>query len=221
VVGEYAQLPSAGLVDRLSSKAPVTLVGYGVQERIVAAGPPVWAGLRVRLMAPARLVSGSFTHSDEFVRVTASPGQGGGTCFGDSGGPILNGDTDTVLAVNSYVTNGNCAGVTGIFWERAPPFMAGLARPARGALLADVRPEGLQRCATSRGREIRRRPQMPRWVRTGERWRSRRAETPLREFTSRATATCGGEATSRWTWSSSASSSTSSAPKSAHTLANT
>jgi hypothetical protein len=64
-------------------------------------------------MAPARLVSGSFTHSDEFVQVTVSPGQGGGTCFGDSGGPILNGNTDTVLAVNSYVTNGNCAGVTG------------------------------------------------------------------------------------------------------------
>jgi hypothetical protein len=112
VVGEYAQLPSENLVDELSSKAPVTLVGYGVQERIVGGGPPVWAGLRVRLMAPARLVSGSFTHSDEFVRVTASPGQGGGTCFGDSGGPILNGGSDTVLAVNSYVTNGNCAGVT-------------------------------------------------------------------------------------------------------------
>jgi hypothetical protein len=160
VVGEYAQLPSAGLVDRLSSKAPVTLVGYGVQERIVGGGPPVWAGLRVRLMAPARLVSGSFTHSEEFVRVTASPGQGGGTCFGDSGGPILNGNTDMVLAVNSYATNGNCAGVTGIFWGQAPPLMAGLARPARSALLADVRPEGLQRCATSRGREVRRRPQV-------------------------------------------------------------
>jgi trypsin len=112
VVSRYAQLPTPDLVDQLSSKAPVTLVGYGVQERIVGGGPPVWAGLRVRLMAPARLVSGSFTHSEEFVRVTASPGQGGGTCFGDSGGPILNNGTDTVLAVNSYVTNGNCAGVT-------------------------------------------------------------------------------------------------------------
>jgi Helix-turn-helix domain len=60
-----------------------------------------------------------------------------------------------------------------------------------------------------------------RWVRTRERWRSRRAETPLKEFTSRVTATCGGEATSSWTWSSSPSISTSSAPKSAHTLANT
>ena len=120
VVSEYAQLPSAGLVDELSSKAPVTLVGYGVQERIVGGGPPVWAGLRIRLMAPARLVSGSFTHSEEFVRVTASPGQGGGTCFGDSGGPILNGNIDTVLAVNSYVT--------GIFRAQAPPFRAGVAR---------------------------------------------------------------------------------------------
>jgi hypothetical protein len=48
-------------------------------------GPPVWAELRVRLMAPARLVSGSFT----------------------------------VLAVNSNATNGNCAGVTGIFRAQA------------------------------------------------------------------------------------------------------
>jgi len=74
-----------------------------VQERIVGGGPPVWARLRVRLMAPARLVSGSFTQSEEFVRVTVSPGQGSGICFGDSGGLILNDNTDTVLAVNSYV----------------------------------------------------------------------------------------------------------------------
>ena len=110
VVSRYAQLPPAGYVDTLSTKAAVTVVGYGVQERLRGGGPPVWAGLRIRLKAPARLVSGSFTHSDEFIRVTASPGQGGGTCFGDSGGPVLRGDT--VLAVNSYGTNINCAGVT-------------------------------------------------------------------------------------------------------------
>ena len=36
---------------------------------------------------------------------------GGGSCFGDSGGPDLLGGTSTVLGVNSYVTNWNCAGV--------------------------------------------------------------------------------------------------------------
>jgi hypothetical protein len=65
--------------------------------------------------------------------VTASPGQGGGTCFGDSGGPILNDNTDTVLAVSSYVT--------GIFRAQATRFRARLARPVGSAQLADVRPE--------------------------------------------------------------------------------
>jgi hypothetical protein len=113
VVGEYAQLPTAGLVDTLASKTAVDLVGYGVQEQEHGGGPPVWTGLRVRLYAPTQLVSGNFTHSEEFIRLTANPGGGkGGTCFGDSGGPDLLGGTDTVLAVNSYVTNINCAGVT-------------------------------------------------------------------------------------------------------------
>jgi hypothetical protein len=56
--------------------------------------------------------AGNFVHSGEFVRTTLNPGGGsGGTCFGDSGGPILLGGTDTIVSVNSYVTNGNCTGV--------------------------------------------------------------------------------------------------------------
>ena len=113
VVDEYAELPDAGLVDELANKSPVDLVGYGVQVQIHGGGPPVWTGPRVRLFAPTETVSGNFKHSDEFLKLTANPGGGsGGTCFGDSGGPDLLGGTDTVLAVNSYVTNSNCAGVT-------------------------------------------------------------------------------------------------------------
>ena len=71
-----------------------------------------WGGPRVGMYAPGELVSGSFRHSDEFIRFSLNPGGGsGGTCFGDSGGPDLLGGTDTVLAVNSYVTNVNCSGV--------------------------------------------------------------------------------------------------------------
>jgi hypothetical protein len=121
VLDEYAQLPTAGLVDTLAPLTALDLVGYGVQYQAMIPGnelpqpPPYyrWTGPRMRFYAPAQLVSNKFSWSDEFVRVTANPAQGkGGTAFGDSGGPVLLGGTDTVLAVNSYVTNVNCGGVT-------------------------------------------------------------------------------------------------------------
>lgn len=112
VVDEYASLPAAGLVDTLKSKTAVDFVGYGVQEQIVGGGPPRWTGVRNRMFAPSELVSGKFVHSAEFMKLALNPGGGsGGTCFGDSGGPDLLAGTDTVLAVNSYVTNSNCSGV--------------------------------------------------------------------------------------------------------------
>lgn len=109
---QYAALPTAGLVDTLKNKTPIDLVGYGVQEQMHGGGPPRWTGLRIRLYAPSELVSGNFVHSAEYMRLALNPGGGsGGTCFGDSGGPDLLGGTNIVLAVNSYVTNSNCAGV--------------------------------------------------------------------------------------------------------------
>jgi hypothetical protein len=113
VVSRYAVLPEANLVDTLPRMSRIDLVGYGVSQQLRGGGPPVWTGPRVLLYAPTQLVSGNFVHAGEFVRLTANPGRGtGGTCFGDSGGPDLVGGTDTVIAVNSYVTNGNCTGVT-------------------------------------------------------------------------------------------------------------
>jgi hypothetical protein len=119
-VGEYAQLPTVGLVDTLPNKTPIDFVGYGVQFQAQIPGsqlpqpPPFyrWAGPRARLFAPTELVSGNFKQSDQFLRLALNPGGGsGGTCFGDSGGPDLLGGTDVVLGVNSYVTNVNCGGV--------------------------------------------------------------------------------------------------------------
>src|ERR1039458_2872251 len=53
------------------------------------------------------------------------------------------------------------------------------------------------------------------------RWRSRLADTPLREFTSDATGILGGYSISRCTWSSSPLHSASTAPKSSQTFPNT
>jgi hypothetical protein len=120
VMAEYAELPAAGLVDTLRNKTSIDFVGYGVQYQAQIPGseldqpPPYyrWTGPRMRMYAPSELVSGRFVHSAEFMRLALNPGGGsGGTCFGDSGGPDLLGGTDTVLAVNSYVTNVNCSGV--------------------------------------------------------------------------------------------------------------
>ncbi|MCL4465314.1 MAG: trypsin-like serine protease [Chloroflexi bacterium] len=113
---QYAQLPDAGLVDTLKDKTAIDFVGYGVSEQIMAypGESPYdrWTGPRVRMYAPSELVSGKFVNSAEYMRLALNPGGGsGGTCFGDSGGPDLLGGTNTVLAVNSYVTNVSCAGV--------------------------------------------------------------------------------------------------------------
>jgi hypothetical protein len=121
-VSRLAQLPQPGLVDTLRVGSAVDFTGYGVSFQYRLPGkylpkpPPAsrWAGSGTRLYAPSEVVAVNFAHSDEFLRLSLNGSDadgGGGLCFGDSGGPDLRGGTDTVLAVNSFVTNYNCKGV--------------------------------------------------------------------------------------------------------------
>lgn len=112
---EYADLPFPGQVETLSMKEDVDLVGYGVQYQVHGGGPPYWDWIDFgyRYYAQAQIIASKHVMSDEFMRLTANPGQGkGGTCFGDSGSPILLAGTNTVLGVCSWGTNSNCAGVS-------------------------------------------------------------------------------------------------------------
>ena len=103
----YAQLPPLGFVDTLPKKQLVTSVGYGLQDR--PKNPD--ASCCTRFRATSTLSPGNGRLSSDFLKLSANPGQGkGGVCFGDSGGPNLVGDT--ILGVNSFGTNFNCAGVT-------------------------------------------------------------------------------------------------------------
>jgi hypothetical protein len=111
----FAALPSVGLVDKLAMRTPVDLVGYGVSVQEGVGVPPYnrWTGPRMRLYAPSDLIQSKDKISEGFIKLSANASQGkGGTCFGDSGGADFVGGTSTILAVNSFVNNSNCSGVT-------------------------------------------------------------------------------------------------------------
>jgi hypothetical protein len=104
----YAQLPTLQQADRLRMHQTVDIVGYGLQDTENKLDP---GEAFTRYRATAELVQSNNRIAAEFLKVTANPAKGkGGTCFGDSGGPILLGRT--ILGVNAFVTNGQCAGVT-------------------------------------------------------------------------------------------------------------
>ena len=112
-LAEYGNLPSLGQAAAQPQRKGVSLVGYGVQDRIKKLDP---GELFTRHFAPAELVQSNNRMSSDFLKLSANPSQGkGGFCFGDSGGPvILEGSglgNDTILGVNSFLTNVNCAGV--------------------------------------------------------------------------------------------------------------
>ncbi|MEZ5341773.1 MAG: trypsin-like serine protease [Acidimicrobiales bacterium] len=122
ILSEYASLPSAGFVDTLANgrkNNSVTVVGYGLQaassnpvkpEKTVAAKTRYQAEL---MIVNTRGAAGIGNLPDSNSMMLSGDAKHGGTCFGDSGGPTLVGDT--LLAVTSFGLNGNCAGVGGVF----------------------------------------------------------------------------------------------------------
>jgi hypothetical protein len=109
-------LAAPGTLDRLATRrgqqeVTFTISGYGLSRT----NPVVVESYRERLMAKTKLVNLRSALNGGFnLQLSANPGGGrGGTCFGDSGGPVFYGGfaSNTIVGVNSFVLNGNCRGV--------------------------------------------------------------------------------------------------------------
>jgi secreted trypsin-like serine protease len=119
VVDEYGTLADIGLLDDLATargkkEQMFTVVGYGLQSVV-----PTLEADRIRHRGEVQLIDVKGTAgipAGTSASFTNNPGEGngeGGTCFGDSGGPIFHGDSNVIAAITSYGLNANCAGTGG------------------------------------------------------------------------------------------------------------
>jgi hypothetical protein len=114
----YAQLPTAGVLDSLGTargnkKTLFTVSGYGLSLSTNPNSVLPNVSFRERLMAPSTLVNLNSAQNGGFNLQTQGNGDGrGGTCSGDSGGPVLRGDSrsNLVVAVTSFGLNALCRG---------------------------------------------------------------------------------------------------------------
>lgn len=115
-MAQYGKLAPLGYLDTLATKRGLqntefTIVGYGLQSV-----KPRYSAIRERMVGTVSLVNLRSALTDGYnLHYSSNPGLGdgpGGTCFGDSGGPVFHtGDSGKVIvAVNSFVLNSNCKG---------------------------------------------------------------------------------------------------------------
>jgi hypothetical protein len=115
----YAQLPPAGLVDTLKNPA-VTYVGYGADgiAHLPGTGTPTltFEASFVRQTATGQVITDQARLSSDFVPLSSK--QQVRLCFGDSGSPILRGDT--AIAVMSIVNGSYCSSTSYAFRIDSP-----------------------------------------------------------------------------------------------------
>jgi secreted trypsin-like serine protease len=102
----YGQLPAEGFLESFvkgqNRRASFTVVGYGLQGYV----NPFYQSDYARYQGRVSLVelNSTFTGGAS-AKFTNSPGKGngsGGSCFGDSGGPVFYEDTNIITAVVSW-----------------------------------------------------------------------------------------------------------------------
>ena len=120
----FGILPAAGAIDRYiadagnkKQAARFTVSGYGLSDQ-----DPRPVSFRERLMATSYAVNNEAPITEFNLKTTANASQGkGGTCNGDSGGPVFFDGTNVIAAVTSFGMNGQCKGLDFSYrLDRAP-----------------------------------------------------------------------------------------------------
>jgi hypothetical protein len=116
---EYGQLPAPGTLDGLATArgtldTEFTPSGYGLTLRVRENSALSNVSFRSRLMAKSTLVNLNSALNGGYNLQTHGNGTGrGGTCSGDSGGPVFLGSAESnlIVAVTSFGLNSLCRGV--------------------------------------------------------------------------------------------------------------
>jgi hypothetical protein len=115
-VASYGALAAANSLDRLATQRghqdlTFTVSGYGLSY----INPAFTSSFRERLMTTSKLVNLTSALTGGFnLQTSNNPGIGGGTCFGDSGGPVFYGPSSSniITGVTSFgLSSQVCAGV--------------------------------------------------------------------------------------------------------------
>jgi len=101
ILPEYATIAQANAITSNKSVA-LTVSGYGITDGHAASDPTV--SFRERLMATSTLITTNDTWTDGYnLKTQNNGGSRGGTCSGDSGGPVFYPSTSNVIvAVTSF-----------------------------------------------------------------------------------------------------------------------
>lgn len=128
----YGELPEVRYLNRFvrmeKSKRRFTPVGYGLEK--VLPGREEGGDTRRRATVKLNTLHGTGdAPRGSFASFSNSIGtvHRGGTCFGDSGGPILDAGTRVVVAVTSFASSPNCTGVGGGYRVDQPDDLRWLA----------------------------------------------------------------------------------------------
>ncbi len=128
MLDEYASLPGVDAVDGLLANkgrkgSTLTAVGYGLQQASPAKnvnGMDMTRADKTRYQADLKIVTskgvagiGTPNFPGSRSLLVSGDARNGGTCFGDSGGPMLDGNV--IMAVTSFGLNPVCAGVGGVY----------------------------------------------------------------------------------------------------------